>query len=256
MFTGPMTTTTSSNRREPATNAYHQRIYHDGKNIPPRKNGWGAMKGLEEFYRIFGPVKDGDFHTFMLLNGDKKPDFDYENSRLPPKSVIYPESERMFEYSLDETGDDAHILKESPKDYSPCAIVGIRPCDAHAFQIVKRNFDTPEYQDPWWTRHFESTTLVGLGCNDPCTTCFCTQVGGDPFNENGLDVLLFDLGEKFLAKAITDKGEAFLEKNDRRKCSGRWDACGGRSPERAGPGKDHGRGSHGPLERKSDHRTF
>ena len=177
------------------------------------KEEWlGAMKGLEEFYRIFGPVKDGDFHTFMLLNGDKKPDFDYENSRLPPKSVIYPESERMFEYSLDETADDAHILKESPKDYSPCAIVGIRPCDAHAFQIVKRNFDSPEYQDPWWTRHFESTTLVGLGCNDPCTTCFCTQVGGDPFNENGLDVLLFDLGERFLAKAITDKGEAFLEK--------------------------------------------
>ncbi len=177
------------------------------------KEEWlGAMKGLEEFYRIFGPVKDGDFHTFMLLNGDKKPDFDYENSRLPPKSVIYPESERMFEYSLDETDDDAHILKESPKDYSPCAIVGIRPCDAHAFQIVKRNFDSPEYQDPWWTGHFESTTLVGLGCNDPCTTCFCTQVGGDPFNENGLDVLLFDLGERFLAKAITDKGEAFLEK--------------------------------------------
>ena len=177
------------------------------------KEEWlGAMKGLEEFYKIFGPVKDGDFHTFLPLNGEKKPDFDYENSRLSPKSTVYPESERMFEYSLDETDDDAHILKESPKDYSPQAVVGIRPCDAHAFQIVKLNFDNPEYQDPWWTKHFESTTLVGLGCNAPCSSCFCTQVGGDPFNEEGLDVLLFDLGEKFLAKAVTDKGEAFLEK--------------------------------------------
>ena len=177
------------------------------------KEEWlGAMKGLEEFYKIFGPVKDGDFHTFMPLNGDKKPDFDYENSRLSPKSIIYPESERMFEYSLDETDEEAHILKESPKDYSPRAVVGIRPCDVHAFQIVKRNFDSPEYQDPWWTGHFESTTLVGLGCNAPCSTCFCTRVGGDPFNEEGLDVLLFDLGERFLAKAVTDKGEAFLEK--------------------------------------------
>jgi len=177
------------------------------------KEEWlGAMEGLKEFYKIFGPVKDGDFHTFMPLNGEKKPDFDYGNSRLSPKSIIYPESERMFEYSLDETEDDAHIVKESPKDYSPCAVVGIRPCDAHAFQIVKRNFDSPEYQDPWWTQHFESATLVGLGCNAPCSTCFCTQVGGDPFNEEGLDVLLFDLGDRFLVKAVTDKGEAFLEK--------------------------------------------
>jgi sulfhydrogenase subunit beta (sulfur reductase) len=177
------------------------------------KEEWlGAMEGLKEFYKIFGPVKDGDFHTFMPLKGEKKPDFDYGNSRLSPKSIIYPESERMFEYSLDETEDDAHIVKESPKDYSPCAVVGIRPCDAHAFQIVKRNFDSPEYQDPWWTQHFESATLVGLGCNAPCSTCFCTQVGGDPFNEEGLDVLLFDLGDRFLVKAITDKGEAFLEK--------------------------------------------
>jgi sulfhydrogenase subunit beta (sulfur reductase) len=177
------------------------------------KEEWlGALETLKESYRLVGPVKDGDFHTFMPLDGNKKPDFDYENSRLSPKTVVYPESERMFEYSLDETKDDAHILKESPKDYSPLAVVGIRPCDTHAFQIVKRNFDNPEYRDPWWTGHFEATTLVGLGCNVPCSTCFCTQVGGDPFHEEGLDVLLFDLGDRFLAKGVTDKGEALLEK--------------------------------------------
>ena len=177
------------------------------------KEEWlGTLETLKESYKLFGPVKDGDFHTFMPLDGNKKPDFDYENTRLSPKSVIYPESERMFEYSLDESEEDAHILKESPKDYSPCAVLGIRPCDAQAFQIVKRNFDNPEYQDPWWTQHFEATTLVGLGCNTPCATCFCTQVGGDPFHEAGLDVLLFDLGDRFLAKAITEKGEALLEK--------------------------------------------
>ena len=177
------------------------------------KEEWlGALETLRESYKLLGPVKDGDFHTFMPLDGNKKPDFDYGNSRLSPKSVVYPESERMFEYSLDETEEDAHIVKESPKDYSPRAVVGIRPCDTHAFQIVKRNFDNPEYPDPWWTGHFEATTLVGLGCNAPCSTCFCTQVGGDPFNEKGLDVLLFDLGDRFLAKGITKKGDALLEK--------------------------------------------
>lgn len=177
-----------------------------------KKEWMGAMEGLKDAYTIFVPARDGDFHTFMPLTEGKTPDFNYQNSRLSPKSVVYPQSERLFEYKLDPTDPEANIVKESPKDYSPKAVVGIRPCDAHAFQIVKRNFDNAEYRDPWWVQHFESTTLVGLGCNDPCSTCFCTQVGGGPFHQEGLDALLFDMGESYLVKAITDKGEAFVEK--------------------------------------------
>ena len=178
-----------------------------------KKEEWlTTLKDLKDSYKIFVPVKDGDFHTFKPLNEDKKPDFDYQNSRMSPKSLVYPQSERMFEYTLDENEPDAHILKESEKDYSPHAIVGIRPCDINAFHIVKLNFDNPEYRDPWWVKRFESTTLVGLGCNAPSSTCFCTSVGGGPFDQKGLDALLYDLGETFLVKAITEKGETFLNK--------------------------------------------
>ena len=171
-----------------------------------------ALNGLKDDYAIFVPVKDGDFHTFMPLTDGKAPDFDFQNSRLSPKSVVYPQSERIFEYTLDTADSEANIIKESPKDFSPQAVVGIRPCDAHAFQIVKRNFDNPEYRDPWWVQHFDSTTLIGLGCNEPCSTCFCTAVGGGPFHQEGLDVLIFDLGERYLLKGLTDKGETFLSK--------------------------------------------
>ncbi len=170
-----------------------------------------ALDGLTDAYTLYVPVKDGDFHAFMPLGEGKKPDFSYQNTRLSPKSIIYPRSERMFEYSLDPADPEANVLKESPKDFSPQAIVGIRPCDVQAFRIVQRNFDNPEYRDPWWVQHFESTTFVGLGCNDPCATCFCTQVGGGPFYEEGLDALLYDMGDRYLARAFTDKGEAFLQ---------------------------------------------
>ena len=182
-------------------------------NLIFTKDEWiKALEGLANDYRIFAPVKSDDFHSFDILEEGKSPDFDFQNTRLSPKSLIYPQSERMFEYSLDDNDPEAKILKETPKDYSPKAIVGIRPCDAHGFQIVKLNFDSPEYRDPWWVRHFESTVLVGLGCNEPCSTCFCTSVGGGPFNESALDVLLYDLDETFLAKGITEKGEELLKK--------------------------------------------
>jgi len=177
------------------------------------KEEWGeTLTGLKEAYRVIVPVKDGDFHNFKVLEEGVRPNFDFHNTRLSPKSAIYPQSERMFEYSLDESAPEAHILNEARKDYSPQAIVGIRPCDAHAFAIVKRNFDNPEYRDPWWVQHYESTTLVGFGCNAPCETCFCTSVGGGPFHEEGLDVMLYDLGDAYLAKGLSDKGGTFLAK--------------------------------------------
>lgn len=170
-----------------------------------------ALEGLKDTYRVFVPVKDGDFHSFKAM-GDGEADFDYVNTRLSPKALVYPQSEGMFEYSLDESDPDVNVVKELPKDYSLQAIVGIRPCDAHAFLIVKPNFDNPEYRDPWWVQHFESTTFVGYGCVEPYETCFCTQVGGGPFSEKGLDVILYPVKETYLARALTEKGEAFLKK--------------------------------------------
>ncbi len=170
-----------------------------------------ALDGLMDSYRIFVPVKEGDYHTFKPLGEGNRPDFDFQNSRLSPKSLILPQSERMFEYSLDETAEEAHVLREAPKDFSPQAIVGVRPCDALAIQLVNLNFDNPEYRDPWWVRRLESTTFVGLGCNEPCATCFCSSTGGGPFSEKGLDLLLHDLGESFLVRPLGPKGEALLE---------------------------------------------
>jgi len=177
------------------------------------KKEWDkALRELSKSQKIFVPAKEKNFHNFTVLDDSVEPDFDFQNTRLSPKSVVFPQSERMFEYTLDENSPDAHILKEAPKDFPPQAIIGIRPCDAHAFQIVNVNFDNPEYRDPWWVQRYKATTFVGLGCNEPCSTCFCTSVGGGPFSEKGLDVLLHDLGDEFLARAVTEKGAEFLDR--------------------------------------------
>jgi len=182
------------------------------KKIIAKEDWVRALERLAKDFRVFVPVKEGDFHNFRLLAGERKPNFNFRNTRLSPKSIVFPQSERMFEYSLDGNREDAHIVKEAPKDFSPQAVVGIRPCDALAFHLVRINFDNPQYQDPWWVRRMESTTLIGFGCNEPCPSCFCTSVGGAPFGEKGLDALLYDLGDRFLVRSLTPKGEVLLGK--------------------------------------------
>jgi sulfhydrogenase subunit beta (sulfur reductase) len=181
------------------------------KIIQIDKKDWRAgLKKLREGYRLIGPVRDGDYHRFNELPDGAEPDFAFGNTRLSVKEIIYPQSEDLLEFSLDESREDHHQLRETAKDYSPRAVLGLRPCDAKAIELVKLNFDTAEYKDPYWLNLYQATTFVGLACDQPCSTCFCTTAGCGPYHETGLDVLLVDNDKTYLAKPLSAKGEALL----------------------------------------------
>jgi len=176
------------------------------------QQSWAAgIDKVKADYRVFGPVKEKNDHEFKLLEQDQMPDFNCQNTRLSPKSIIYPQSQVMFTYNLDENAEDCRIMKEVENVTSPMAIIGVRPCDALSFPIVRRNFDTPEYQDTYWIKAYEATTFIGLACNSACGTCFCTSAGTGPFGEEGLDVLIIADGDDLYAKSITEKGNAFIQ---------------------------------------------
>jgi len=77
--------------------------------------------------------------------------------------------------------------------------------------LLKKNFDADDYRDPYWCDAYEACTFVGLAINDPDSTDFSTSTKSGPFDESGLDVLLVDMKDHFLAKVISDKGDAYLK---------------------------------------------
>jgi len=183
------------------------------KVIKVDTNQWTeGLAKLEGAYRMFGPVDvEGKFPEFKELEKGELPNLEVANTHLSAKSVVFPQSEVMFEYTLDEKKADHHQLREVEKDYSPRAVIGVRPCDVAGFLLVKKNFDSSEYRDSFWADSFESCVFIGHACENPSSTCFCTSVGYGPFNEDGLDLLLVDSGGEYLAKIITEKGEAFVK---------------------------------------------
>lgn len=179
------------------------------KIIKIDKNDWAAgLEKLRDGFRLIGPVREKSYHSFKTLEPGQQPDMAYTNSRLSPKYVIYPQSEIILECSMNEADPDYKIYKEpEQKRYEPKAVLGIRPCDADSFPLVRRNFDTDEYKDPYWLRAYETTTLVGLACDNPCPTCFCASAGSGPYSSDSLDILLADNGDHYLARILTEKGE-------------------------------------------------
>jgi len=95
------------------------------KVIKIDKTKWAeGLNKLRSDYQLIGPVKKDKHHDFQMLGKDQLPDVELLNTRMSPKSVVFPQSEVMLEYSLDETKEDHHIIKEVEKDTSPRAVFG------------------------------------------------------------------------------------------------------------------------------------
>jgi ferredoxin len=179
-------------------------IYIAKSNFP------GLIERLIGRYLVYAPMKNGSFHDFAPLKDPSGADLSFHNTRLSPKGLFHPQAERMFVCSLARDDPQAGILKEVQKDFSPRVVLGIRPCDAKALRLDDANFDAG-IKDPWWVRRREATTLIGLACDAPCSTCFCTSMGGGPCDTAGLDVLLLDTGDGYAARVLTERGANTLE---------------------------------------------
>jgi ferredoxin len=165
------------------------------------------VKKLES-YTIYAPQKDGDLWNFEVIKNSEIIDLDYLNTILSPKKIIFPQREVLLEFS---TSDENRLeVKEVLPDEKPTVIFGVRPCDANALTLTDKVFGG-DFEDLYYWKRRNSTTLVGLTCNTPpSANCFCLSVGGSPHSKEGLDILMTDLGDKYYVESFTPKGDNLI----------------------------------------------
>ena len=161
------------------------------------------LRSLAKDRRLVASVKDRMGTTFAEVDDPSLVCVGLGNTNLSPKGVIFPQSEVLLTFAGDE-GQAPPIPDEE------VLLFGVRPCDARAFSLLDKVFTWEGIEDPYYLHRRERTTVVALACNEPGAVCFCTSVGGSPAGEAGADVLAFDLGEKWLLRALTERGEALL----------------------------------------------
>ncbi len=158
---------------------------------------------------VFGPVENGGVTLFRNLDGGIPSDF--TNSKKPPKEVLFPQTETMFDFEID--GSKITALVEPVEAQTPILMLGVRPCDARAIQVLDALF-TWDYIDPYYVNKRDRATIIGFSCTEPhmpLQSCFCTSVGGSPSSKDGLDMLWTDIGDRYLVESFTDKGNKILE---------------------------------------------
>ena len=172
-----------------------------------KKDIASILSQWQKDFAVFTPSRESGVAKMEEWNGEDIGFLDwYRNTVIPPKANFLPNMEKMFGFSKC-TG--SYNLEKPATDKEKQLIFGIRPCDARAIAIIDMNFEDG-YQDHYYVGRRKNGILIGLGCTNPCESCFCTSLGINPGESKDVDLMLTDIGDELLIEEITDKGKALL----------------------------------------------
>jgi len=164
------------------------------------------VTGFLATHAVIAPVRRGGQVVFRAIARSDEVAWDAGRADFPAKDFFLPASETIVAWQPTDDG----VRAETPFLGRPQVILGARPCDAHALEVMDRLFlDDPV--DLYYAERRAKTTLVGLACADgPWEGCFCTTVGGGPAERRHLDVLLTPVDGGYAVDAVSDKGRALV----------------------------------------------
>ena len=159
------------------------------------------IDSLRSNYTIYAPVNG----NFRRVTDPKGINLNGQNTQRSPKELFFPQRETVFAYKKGDRGEG-----EKPAFEEKRVILGIRPCDVKGMLLLDKLFDNEDYRDPYYIEKREATTIIGIACNTPQETCFCTSLGIQPDSKEGMDVLLTEVRDGYLATGISKKGEELI----------------------------------------------
>ncbi|HTZ08525.1 MAG TPA: 4Fe-4S dicluster domain-containing protein [Acidimicrobiales bacterium] len=133
------------------------------------------------------------------------------------KAEFFPPAQELWRISGDELVDPGTaptLRPEVPSSGPPLAIVGARPCEKAALDVLARVLGDEGAGDPRFGARRHGMFLVVAECGTPAATCFCTAMGTGPGADSGFDLALTEIddegGHRFLVRAGTVAGADVL----------------------------------------------
>jgi sulfhydrogenase subunit beta (sulfur reductase) len=179
----------------------------DDRRVMKKDRLEGFLESLLKDNNVFGPVRKGNMLLFEQIESVHNIALEPGNTMNSAKDALFPQTERLFAYRHGESG----VQIDGPSvEEKGLVLFGVRPCDARGIVLLDKVFGGP-LQDPYYVEKRARTVVIGMACATPDPKCFCIALGGGPCSTEGSDLLLLDLGDRYLVKAESPKGIALLQ---------------------------------------------
>jgi NAD-dependent dihydropyrimidine dehydrogenase PreA subunit len=164
------------------------------------------LRDLSREERVFVARKDPETGHINYAPFDESKPFEYTGFRpvAPTKPFLFEAKEKVAQY----------WTKEEPtaQPAQRVVLVGPAACDLAAIRALDAVFLSGDFQDVFYQRRRDHTTLISMECTEPRETCFCTSIGGAPHAEEGFDLNVFAVGGGFLVDVGSVRGDALAQR--------------------------------------------
>ena len=144
---------------------------------------------------------------YAVLDGYRRLALGEAMPNLSLKSFFLPQNEALLCWR--QHGGTVDV-QAAPAEHAPRLVLGAKPCDAAALEVVDKVMNWG-CADELWNGRRAATTIFALACPVEDDSCFCTAVGAAPDGTRGTDGLLTPVEGGYLVSVTTDKGRAFLD---------------------------------------------
>jgi len=163
------------------------------------------VQSASERFSIFGPKKKDVTHVFGEISSGDEMDLKYRTTILPPKKIFHPPRETLFHFSR----KNGFSIEQERNESRKILLMGVHACDLNAILRLDKFF-SEDFRDPQYLDRRKRSAIVALNCTEVGDNCFCQSMGTGPECTAGFDLLMTDLGDRYLIEIDTDLGHQLV----------------------------------------------
>lgn len=165
-------------------------------------NHW--LKHLKDKAKLYAVRKKENLFIYRPVKDVEQVCLEYIPTILPPKKYYFPQKEKLFKFKAQPFKTAKAIFR-----FEDFILFGVHTCDIAGMQCMDVVFrDVPE--DPNYLNRKDKMTIIGIECLKYCDKyANCTSMGNH-VPRGGYDLMLVDLGEKFIIHVNSEKGEKLV----------------------------------------------
>lgn len=165
----------------------------------------GDVAGVDDLPRGVGDEQSAGRYRLVARGHDRL--FDWAVGPGSWKPVALPAHEDLWRARRDADGPGLALDEPAPSE-RPVAIVGARPCDAAALEVLDRVLLAGAHRDDRYGARRASSFLLVAECTHPSDLCFCPSVGTGPDAHGPFDLALTEVGDGAARRFVVRVGSA------------------------------------------------
>lgn len=154
--------------------------------------------------RLYAPRKKENLFIFRPVKDISEVCLEYIPTILPPKKYYYPQKEKLFKFK-----SKPFKTAKAIKGFQDYILFAMHTCDIAGIQCMDVVFrENPE--DPNYLNRKDKMIIIGIECLEYCDKYASCASMGNHIPRGGYDLMMVDIGEKFILHVNSAKGEKLI----------------------------------------------